>query len=97
MLSSLQNAKSHREKELKKAESDMSKAKQRAENSIKLFKTKEQVTFFFSFVCCSVLLVFISLQHVNFMRTSGSKNTWNMKSLKLAGVVLLTKFASLRN
>ena len=42
----VQNAKLHREKELKKAEDQMNKAKQRAENSTKEFKEKEQVRFF---------------------------------------------------
>ena len=43
----LQNAKQHREKELKKAEDEMTKAKQRAENSMKEFKAKEQVLLYF--------------------------------------------------
>ena len=40
---SLQEAKAHREKELKKAEEDLNKAKKKAEESTKSMKEKQQV------------------------------------------------------
>ena len=39
----LQEAKAHREKELKKAEEDLNKAKKKAEESTKSMKEKQQV------------------------------------------------------
>ena len=47
--SSLQEAKAHREKELKRAEEDLNKIKKKAEESTKTMKTKQQVMFLFLF------------------------------------------------